>query len=151
MSFKIANITWGAGFTGSLSFGYAADNAVKFDENRGGRTVIFQNQAGIEVGWSRGTDYIIAGTIRWVPPTSGTLATTGEPLSALDGADGWDAFKRYTRRGQQFRFHGDSQNASGSFILSTAVEFSEPTLEPADGTYTFTFRFRNPNSPYLGY
>lgn len=151
MTAIIGVITFGTNFTGSIEVGYPLENARKWSENRGGKKSTFQAQSGIEVGWVRGTDHILEGTVRWVPKASGSTTSFGEPLSGRDGAEGWDAFIESTREAKQFRWHGDKVNASGSFILSTAVEFGNPTLESADGTYNFSMRIRNPNEPYIGY
>lgn len=151
MSFKVGVITWGTNFTGSLELGYALEGARQFTQNRGNKPSTFQLRSGVEVGWVRGTDFMLDGIVRWVPRESGSQTPAGNPLSAWEGPDGWDAFIQWTREANQFRWHGDRDNASGSFILSTAAEIGDPTLESADGTYTFTFRIRNPNSPYLGY
>lgn len=153
MTSRIARIDWGAGFTGSIEFGYPLDFAKGFEENREG-SVTTQFVSGEEDAWIVGTDQVLDATVRWVPATSGSLSSTGLPLSSWDGVgaeadNGWRAFLTSARRAEQFRFFPDRD--SGTFILSTLVDADEPSIEPADGTFTFTIRIRNPITPYSGY
>lgn len=153
MTARVPRIDWGAGFTGSIEFGYVPDFAKGFEENREG-SVTTQFVSGEEDAWIVGTDQILDLVVRWVPATSGSLSTLGLPLSSWDGTgaaadNGWRAFLNSARRAEQFRFFPDRD--SGTFILSTLVEAGEPSFEPADGTFTFDLRIRNPSTAYEGY
>lgn len=145
----IPQITWDTGFSKVLEFGYPLDFAIASSEDRAGSDKIeFLN--GDETAWIVGTDFILEGQARWIPTDSGSLATTGIPISAFQGSDGWRAFLENARDANEFRWIRD-RDASGTFILSRLVEAGTPSLEAADGTKNINLRIRNVAEEYVGY
>jgi len=149
MTGRIPKIAWGAGFTGSLEFGYPLDFAISYSKPREGSDRV-QFVSGEESSWITGTDFTLNGQVRWIPTNSGS-SSLNVAQSGWDGQLGWQSFLEWGKTAQSFRFYADRDEAS--YITSTLVDPIDqpPSLEPADGTRVIQLTLRNPSSPYTGY
>jgi hypothetical protein len=145
MSYRIPKIEWGAGYSQSLAIGYPLDDYASYSTYREG-SEFAQTFAGVEDAWITGTDYVLEGTIRWIP----TTLTLNPSASGWDGASGVRAFLEWARQKNQIRFYPNKD--INTYITSYLVEplDGKHTLEP-DGTRNIRLVIRNSTNSYDGY
>ncbi|MGN6110834.1 MAG: hypothetical protein ACTHU0_37375 [Kofleriaceae bacterium] len=141
-------ITWHPGGSPTILYiGYPLDNVVAGPEPRAGFEVA-QAPSGVEDAWDAGTDYVLEGDVRWIPPND-----TATPL-----ATGWDnpssgfaAFLTYARQKNVIYFYPD-QNDLLTYIACYLVEplGAAGEREP-DGTRHVRIKLRNSTTPFAGY
>lgn len=144
MSLRTPAITWGAGFSNTITIQYPVDRWSAYSAPREGSDTVV-TMSGLESAWILGWDYYLEAEVRWIPTVTTPDATGWE------GSTGWDAFLRFAKEKNEFRWHPDSESM-GSYVLSYLVEpmDSGPTTE-MDGTKSLSMVIRNPNEPYTGY
>lgn len=147
MAAKISRIAWGATFTNSLTLGYPIDNIVTWSQPREGSEYV-RSPAGGEDAWDEGTDYYLAGDVRWIP----TSDTTTPAAKGWDGADGWRAFLEWARQKNAIRFYADTVGAPTTYITSYLAEpMSGPPDIESDGTRKLRLVIRNTSTDYSGF
>lgn len=140
---KLPKITWGTSFTNTLDMKYPLDDWRAYSEARQGSEFI-QTESGIEDAWIIGEDFVLEGSIRWIP-TTGSVSQSG-----WDGATGWRAFLSWARAKNEFRFYPDKD--SGTYYTSYLVEPVNGSHElEMDGTRTVHIKIRNASGSYDGY
>jgi hypothetical protein len=145
MATRIPKITWSGSFASTLNIGYALDDYAAYSTYREG-SEFAQATSGIEDAWVIGIDYMLEGTIRWIPTTN----TTNPTQTGWDGTTGVRAFLDWARQKNVFRFYPDKDSAT--YITSYLVNplDGKHTLEP-DGTRQFRIVIRNVTTAYDGY
>lgn len=138
---KKSQINWGPGFANTITIQYPADSLTTYSQPRGGSDFV-QTLGGLESAWIVGSDYYLEATFRWIPNESTPDATGWE------GASGWEAFLRYARAKNPFRWVLNT-DSPGVFVESWLAEPMEggPAIE-MDGTKSIRITIRNPNTPY---
>lgn len=142
---KRVKITWGTSFVNTLNIAYPLDDWRSYSTFREG-TEFALSYSGIEDAWVTGEDYVLEGTVRWIP-TSNTTTPLG---TGWDGATGWQAFLSWARQKNEFRVFPDKD--SGTYFTSYLVEplDGKHDLEP-DGTRSVRVKFRNASGSFVGY
>jgi hypothetical protein len=142
---KVPKILWGAAFANTLAIGYWLDNTAAGDEPRPGSEVV-QAPSGIEEAWTIGTDFLLTGEVRYIPPTdTATPVATG-----WDGATGFRAFLAWARDKNVIRFYPDA--TAGTSIDCYLVEPMTGQAAPeADGTRRVVLKLRNTTTAFDGY
>lgn len=145
MSLRIPKITWGTSFANTLNIGYALDDNAAYSTYREG-SEFTQATSGIRDAWIIGNDYILEGTIRWIPAAN----KTNPVQTGWDGSTGVRAFLEWARQMNEIRFYPDKD--SGTYITSYLMEplDGKATVEP-DGTRQFRLIITNVTTPYDGY
>lgn len=142
---KRARITWGASFVNTLNVGYPLDDWRSYSTYREGSEFV-QSYSGVEDAWITGTDYVLEGTVRWIPANN----TTTPLATGWNGVTGFQAFLEWARQKNEFRFYPDTN--AGTFYTSYLVEplDGQHSLEP-DGTRSVRIKIRNASGSYAGY
>jgi hypothetical protein len=140
-----AKITWGAGFSNTLSIGYLLDNVKCGDEPRAG-SFFDQAPSGVEDSWITGVDYILEAELRWIPPAN----TTSPLATGWDGTTGVRAFLAYARQKNVVRFYPDA--ASGTSIDCYLADPMQGHGDvETDGTRRLPLKLRNSTVAFDGY
>lgn len=123
-------ITWGTSYGSTLLFAWPLDNVVAYSEPRKGAAYAVA-ASGARDAWLPGTDYVLAGDVRWIPKGSGTNP------HGWDGSTGWRAFLEWARAMNAFRFYPDSGVATYYDCYLRAPLEGEPRIEQATGERSF--------------
>jgi len=142
---KRVRITWGTSFANTLEIGYPLDDWRSYATYREG-TEFAQSYSGVEDAWVTGEDYVLEGTVRWIP----TADTISPVATGWDGATGWMAFLNWARKKNEFRVYPDK--TAGTYFASYLVEplDGKHDLEP-DGTRSVRIKVRNASGSFAGY
>lgn len=125
-------ITWGPGFTRTLSFGDVLDGAVSWTEPREGYATVQSESTGAEDAWELGRDSLLRGTLRFIPVTTITGRT------GWDGTQGVKMWLAAARTLRPFRLYPDA--TSSTYVECVLVEPMQgaPEREP-NGWYKLAF------------
>lgn len=139
-------IKWGAAFANTLSIGYWLDNVSAGDEPRAGSETV-QTPSGVEDSWTVGTDYILNGDVRFIPP-----ADTASPVATgWDGATGFRAFLAWARDKNLVRFYPDATDAATHTDCYLVSPMTGQGASEADGTRMVSLKLRNSTAAFDGY
>jgi len=142
---KRARITWGASFANTLNIGYPLDDWRAYSTYREGSEFV-QSYSGVRDSWVVGTDYILEGTVRWIP----TSNTTTPLATGWDGITGWQSFLEWSRQMNEFRYYPDTNGSTFYTCYLMEPLSGEHDLEP-DGTRSIRLKIVNTSGSFVGY
>jgi hypothetical protein len=122
---RYPRITWGTGFANTLEFGVPLDGALTYDQPREG-SEWQAAPSGAADAWIIGRDYVLEGTVRWIPAAD---TTTPVVATGWNGPTGWAAFLAWAQQLNTFRFIPD-RAAPGTYW---PMHLLEPRGRPDQG------------------
>lgn len=148
MAFKYPKISWNSN---TLYCSLPLDQATSYSKKRDGYETI-QVTSGEESAWDTGTDYMLEGDIRRIPPSGLVTDVNGHLSTGWDGSGGWRAFLEWAALKNTFQFYPDDTSGTNytCYLVSPVVDGTGVTLE-TNGRRQLHLIIRNPSSAFDGY
>lgn len=129
------------------------DSVTHWEEPREGSSWA-QGGSGAEDAWIQGTDYLLSGTVQWVPQQDRSnpagVSGWGNPLERVGVNCGVSAMLRAGRNKEALTFYTDRSDIS-SYLATTCYLMDPlrgaPAVQP-NGDRSFTLTLRNASTPF---